>query len=311
MKNGRSCGAIPSPVRRSWPPSNSSPRAPSSSAITTSAMMAAAIRMVSPARPFPWARASSPSPTCTTRSPRTGHNAAPSISGRRTSGWSRKRTTASMGGSSQSSSTRSSMRLLAHRLETERSARLAALAGQLGLVAGLTTLGCALGVAGDSLARPGSSLGHAFASGSVHAGFLSAGWILALHGRGGWQGPALRGAGALLVASLAAGLSPVGAVAYLLVPLVIVRDAIGWSARLEWIGWRAPRELRAPFVGAAVGIFLGLHLLFAASLMLGYPVAVPDGRRYLAAVAYDIGANALTAEWRSEEHTSELQSPYD
>jgi len=97
------------------------------------------------------------------------------------------------------------MRLLAHRLETERSASLAALAGQLGLVAGLTTLGCALGVAGDSLAGPGSSLGHAFASGSVHAGFLSAGWILALHGRGGWQGPALRGAGALLVASLAAG----------------------------------------------------------------------------------------------------------
>lgn len=189
------------------------------------------------------------------------------------------------------------MRLLAHRLETERSASLSARAGQLGLVAGLTVLGSALGVAGDSLAGLGSSLGHAFASGSVHAGFLSAGWVLAREGHGSWQGPALRGAGALIVASLAAGLSPAGAVAYLLVPLVIARDATVWHARLEWIGWRAPRELRAPFVGAASGIFLGIHLLFAASLMLGYPVSVPDGRRYLAAVAYDVGANALTAEW--------------
>ena len=189
------------------------------------------------------------------------------------------------------------MRLPAHRLETERSASLSTRVGQLGLVAGLTVLGSALGVAGDSLAGLGSSLGHAFASGSVHAGFLSAGWVLAREGHGSWQGPALRGAGALIVASLAAGLSPAGAVAYLLVPLVIARDATVWHARLEWIGWRAPRELRAPFVGAASGIFLGIHLLFAASLMLGYPVSVPDGRRYLAAVAYDVGANALTAEW--------------
>src|SRR5258705_11613429 len=135
------------------------------------------------------------------------------------------------------------MRLLAHRLETERSAAVVALAGQLSLVAGLTTLGCALGVAGDSLAGPGSSLGHAFASGSVHAGFLSAGWILALHGRGGWQGPAVRGAGAFLVASLAAGLSPVGAVAYLLVPLVIARDAIGWAGPLQGVRWGAPPGL--------------------------------------------------------------------
>ncbi len=189
------------------------------------------------------------------------------------------------------------MRLLAHRLETERFANFSAIAGQLSLIAGLTVLGSALGVAADSLAGLGSRLGRAFASGSVHAGFLSAGWVLALQGHGTWQGPALRGAGAVIVASLAAGLFPAGAVAYLLVPLVIARDATVWHARLGWIGWRAPRELRAPFVGAASGIFLGIHLLFAASLMLGYPVSVPDGRRYLAAVAYDVGASALTAEW--------------
>ena len=189
------------------------------------------------------------------------------------------------------------MRLFAHRLETERSASPSTIAGQLGLVAGLTALGSALGLAGDSLAGLGSGLGHALASGAVHAGFLGAGWILALRGHASWQGPALRGAGALIVASLAAGLSPAGAVAYLLVPLVVARDATLWEARLEWVGWRAPRELRASLVGGASGTFLGIHLLFAASLMLGYPVEVPDGRRYLAAVAYDIGANALTAEW--------------
>lgn len=189
------------------------------------------------------------------------------------------------------------MRLLAHRLETEPSAGASALAGPLALVAGLTALGCALALAGDALAGLGSGLGRALAGGVVHAGFLSAGWVLALEGHVGWWGPALRGGGALMVAALAAGRSPAGAVAYLLVPLVVARDATMWQARLERIGWRAPRELRAPFVGAASGIFLGIHLLFAASLMLGYPVAVPDGRRYLAALAYDIGASALTAEW--------------
>lgn len=189
------------------------------------------------------------------------------------------------------------MRLLAHRLETEPSAGASALAGPLALVAGLTALGCALALAGDALAGLGSGVGRALAGGVVHAGFLSAGWVLALEGHVGWRGPALRGGGALMVAALAAGRSPAGAVAYLLVPLVVARDATMWQARLERIGWRAPRELRAPFVGAASGIFLGIHLLFAASLMLGYPVAVPDGRRYLAALAYDIGASALTAEW--------------
>jgi hypothetical protein len=189
------------------------------------------------------------------------------------------------------------MRLLAHRLETDRAASPSTIAGQLALVAALTGMGAVLGLAADSVAGLERSLGHAFASGAVHAGFLSAGWVLALQGHGSWHGPALRGAGALIVASVAAKLSPVGAVAYLLVPLVIARDATAWHARLERVGWRTPREARAPFVGAASGVFLGVHLLFAASLMLGYPVAVPDGRRYLAAVAYDLGANALTAEW--------------
>jgi hypothetical protein len=189
------------------------------------------------------------------------------------------------------------MRLLVQHLATDRAASPSTIAGQLALVAALTGLSIALGLAAESLAGVERHLGHAFASGSVHGGFLAAGWILALQGHRGWHGPALRGAGALIVASLAAKLSPAGAVAYLLVPLVIARDATMWHARLERIGWRASCESRAPFVAAAAGAFLGVHLLFAASLMLGYPVAIPDGRRYLAAVAYDVGANALTAEW--------------
>jgi hypothetical protein len=189
------------------------------------------------------------------------------------------------------------MRLLTHRTLADRAAGPSALAGQLATVAALTGLGIGLGLAvggGTGLER---GVGLAFARGAVHAGFLSSGWVLALEGQGGWPGPALRGACAMMVASLVARISLGGAAAYLLVPLVIARDATTRRFHLERIGWCAPRAPRALATGAATGIFLGIHLLFAASLMLGYPVAVPDWRRYLAAVAYDLGANALTAEW--------------
>lgn len=189
------------------------------------------------------------------------------------------------------------MGLLVQRLETDRAASPSTLAGRLAVVVGLMGLGISLGVATDSVVGAEHGLGHAFASGTVHAGFLSAAWALALPGQGGWRGPALRGAFALIAASLAARLSPAGAAVYLLVPLVLARDATMWQGRLERMGWRLPHDPRAPLVGAVAGAFLGIHLLFAASLMLGYPVAVPDGRRYLAAIAYDLGANALTAEW--------------
>ena len=122
--------------------------------------------------------------------------------------------------------------------------------------------------------------------------------MVALDGREGWRGPALRGAAALVLAALAARVSPVGALAYLLVPLVLARDAGAWRRSLERIGWRLPRARRAPFSWERRrGAFLGLHLIIAASLTLGYAVGVPDGGRYLAALAYDVGANALTAEW--------------
>jgi hypothetical protein len=120
---------------------------------------------------------------------------------------------------------------------------------------------------------------------------------MALDGREGWRGPALRGAAALVLAALAAHVSPAGALAYLLVPLVLAYDAGGRRGDLERMGWHAPHAARAIPLGAAAGAFLGLHLLIAAGMTLGYAVSVPDGGRYLAALAYDVGANALTAEW--------------
>jgi len=189
------------------------------------------------------------------------------------------------------------MRPLTGLLETERAARAPSIARPLAMVAAAAALGAGAGLAAQTgLGGPGG-IGHALASASLHAGFLAAGWVVALDGRAGWYGPALRGAAALGLAALTAWLSLDGALAYLLVPLVLARDAGGRRRSLERIGWRLPHAPRAILLGAAAGTFLGLHLIIAASLTLGYAVAVPGGGRYLAALAYDIGVNALTAEW--------------
>ena len=188
------------------------------------------------------------------------------------------------------------MRLLT--FEADRPARPPALARPLALVAGTSAIGTGAGLAAEvGLGAAGAGVGHALASASLQSGFLAAGWVLALDGREGWLGPSVRGACALLLAALAARASLAGPLVYLLVPLVLARDAPPWRSSLARIGWRLPREPRAIFLGAAAGAFLGLHLIIAASLTLGYTVVVPGGGRYLAALAYDIGANALTAEW--------------
>lgn len=181
--------------------------------------------------------------------------------------------------------------------ETDGAPRASLIARSLAEVAAGAGLFAGAGLAADVALGASDGLGHALASASAQAGLLGAGWLVALGGQSGWRGPALRGAAALVVASLATGISPPGAVAYLLVPLVLSRDAARWRASLAHMGWCAPREPRAILIGAAAGIFLGLHLLIAASLMLGYAVSIPGGRRYLTALAYDVGSNALTAEW--------------
>ncbi len=186
------------------------------------------------------------------------------------------------------------MRLLT---ETERAAGAHSIARPLAGIAATAALGAGAGLAAEAAFAAAGGIGHALASASVHAGLLASGWVVALDGRQGWRGPSLRAAAALVVASLAARISPAGALAYLLVPFVLARDAGRWRGPLARVGWRAPCRPRAILLGAAGGTFLGLHLLIAASLTLGYAVSVPDAGSYLAVLAYDVGASALTAEW--------------
>ena len=189
------------------------------------------------------------------------------------------------------------MRLLTGPFETERALRTPSIARPLAGVAATAALVACAGLAAEAVFGAAGGMGHALASASVHGGFLAAGWLVALDGRQGWRGPALRGAAALVVASLAARVSHAGALAYLLVPFVLARDAGRWRGLLEGVGWRAPCRPRAVVLGAAAGTFLGLHLLITARMTLGYAVAVPDPVGYLAVLAYDVGASALTAEW--------------
>jgi len=112
-----------------------------------------------------------------------------------------------------------------------------------------------------------------------------------------WRGPAFRVGLALLSASLAARATPAGALLFLLAPLALAREAVRLGTRVRWLGWARPRARTALLVGAAAGLFLGGHLLVTASMTLGYGVAVPSASLYLAALAYDAGANALSAAW--------------
>jgi hypothetical protein len=138
-------------------------------------------------------------------------------------------------------------------------------------------------------------LGRDVASGVVHGGFLVSGWVL-ISDRAALSGPVVCAAVGVLLASVAAWLSPWGAVLYLLPPIFLVRG----GRRCETLR-RAGVDTTAggPYLvaGLAAGTFLGGHLLVAASLTFGHPINVPALETYMAAVAYDVGANALTAEW--------------
>jgi hypothetical protein len=152
-------------------------------------------------------------------------------------------------------------------------------------------------LAASALAGEGQGLGRAVASGGCHAGMIAAGWIIALGGAPRWRFPAAVLAAALIVASAAARLVTAGAVLYVLVPLVLAHQAGGARLDTRWIGWTGPQTSRQALVGVAAGGFLGLHLLLAASLTLGYTASIPSVGAYLSAVAYDIGANALSVGW--------------
>jgi CAAX prenyl protease-like protein len=159
------------------------------------------------------------------------------------------------------------------------------------VVAALLAVGLGMEMAGGALRE----LGQGMARGAVHGAFLVAGWIVAVH-RPACLAPVLHSAAALFVASVAHAFTAWGALLYLLPPVILVSEGARHGA-LRGIGLRATASLRSLALGLAAGTFLGIHLVISASLTLGYFVRVSNLGQYLAAVAYDIGANALTAEW--------------
>jgi Type II CAAX prenyl endopeptidase Rce1-like len=153
----------------------------------------------------------------------------------------------------------------------------------------------AVGQAGDRLAVLPAGLGHALASGAVHGGLLATGWLVATEAAAGWPGPVVRLGAVALAAPVAAWIGPWGALGFLAVPVALLAEARGRPAlRAIGVGRSRPGPVVA---GLAAGAFIGAHLLLTASLTLGYRVHPGGLAAYAGALAYDVGANALSAEW--------------
>jgi hypothetical protein len=163
---------------------------------------------------------------------------------------------------------------------------------QVGAVVALVVAG---GLGAEWLGAAPATLGHAVASGAAHAGLLAMGWLIATDAAPGWAGPIGRLAAALITASVASRLSPWGSLAFLLVPVLLLVEARR-RLGLRAMGVGTARVSHA-MVGLGVGAFLGAHLLITASRTLGYRLQPSGLPAYLGALAYDAGANALTAEW--------------
>ena len=134
------------------------------------------------------------------------------------------------------------------------------------------------------------------AGAAVHAGFLAMGWIAAVGRTPTWKGLVARLAGVLLLASVASRFTAWGALVYLLPPILVLREG-GQDTALRAMGVTLPADRTSIAVGLGAGTFLGVHLLISASQTFGYSIRMASVSHYLAVAAYDIGANALTAEW--------------
>lgn len=151
------------------------------------------------------------------------------------------------------------------------------------------------GVAAVNVGGASPALGGVLGGTGFHGGLLAACLAAAWQGSPGWQLPASLLALSLLVAGAGCALAPLGCLAYLLPPIVAAGVAYCQSA-CRRAGLAPPRGWRAVWVGAAVGGFLGGHLLVSASRSFAYPMRSPLAAPYLSAVLYDLGANALSAE---------------
>ena len=141
-----------------------------------------------------------------------------------------------------------------------------------------------------------ADLGVAFEGAGVHGGFIAQGLVIALAGQGAWAGSALRVAAMLLAGFLLGRLAPWGSLLLAATPLVLLQECRRYPI-LSRIGALEPVRPGSLTIGFAVGAFLGAHLLITASLTFGYAVSVAGASAFAAAVAYDVGANALSAEW--------------
>lgn len=160
---------------------------------------------------------------------------------------------------------------------------------------GVAALVVGLGAASEMLGAVPTGLGRALAMGAAHGGLIGLGWLLATGGAPGWTGPVIRLGVVMTLASVAARLVPWGALAFVLMPLLLLLEARRRPAlrALGLVGCR-PRHALA---GLAAGSFLGAHLLITASLTFGHRAHTSSLAAYALALAYDVGANALSAEW--------------
>lgn len=152
-----------------------------------------------------------------------------------------------------------------------------------------------LGAAAEMIGAAPAGLGRALATGAAHGGLIGLGWLLATGGAPGWADPVVRLAAVMTLASVAARLVPWGALAFAPIPLFLVFEARRRPA-LRALGLAGCRPRHA-LAGMAAGGFVGMHLLITASLTFGHRAHVGSLAAYAGALAYDVGANALSAEW--------------
>jgi hypothetical protein len=155
------------------------------------------------------------------------------------------------------------------------------------------------------LALGGGLVSWAAAAGWLPRGASRVAWVAAVHG--GLIATALawasggRGRGHALVAASLVGAGELAvqidtrlAVAYLALPAWLALLAL--DGQLEPLGVRRPLRRGAFALGLGLGGLLGGHLLVAAAATLGHGVAVREAGAYLAALAYDAGANVPSGE---------------
>jgi hypothetical protein len=124
---------------------------------------------------------------------------------------------------------------------------------------------------------------------AVHGGLLLA--ALA------WSGVAVTEAALgivlLAVARSLVAIHPLGAIAYLAVPLWLTRLAV--AGRLRRLGLSAPWPWGVVAIGILAGSALALHLVTCAARTLGYGLGFHTAA-FLTGYGYDLGANVVSAE---------------